>query len=172
MVSVPNIIIIDKTEKKSKIIFHPYQNHVAIKITKLCIWNMLVILCYQLLSTAKASIKTKYDLATWLLKQSKAALIHIFFILFFGKLPSRKKYHVYKYILLSYLLSNHKKQAIICWIIVIIKKRIRTYRWKRKNKSSFIFISLFSDFKAVKGCIKARQRKCTDYYLFCQHSAC
>lgn len=134
---------------------------------------MLVILCYQLLSTEKASIKTNYDLATWLLKQSKAALIHIFFIFFFlANFLLKKKYHVYKYILLSYLLSNHKKQAIICWIIVINKKRIRTYRWKRKNKSSFIFISLFSDFKAVKGCIKARQRKCTDYYLFCQHSAC
>lgn len=115
---------------------------------------MLVILCYQLLSTEKASIKTKYDLATWLLKQSKAALIQIFFILFFGKLPSRKKYHVYKYILLSYLLSNHKKQAIICWIIVIIKKRIRTYRWKRKiNLLSFSF-PYFLILKPSKGVLK------------------
>lgn len=71
-------------------IFHPYQNHVAIKITKLCIWNMLVILCYQLLSTEKASIKTKYDLATWLLKQSKAALIHIFFIFFLANFLLKK----------------------------------------------------------------------------------
>lgn len=144
-----------------------------------CTKDLKLLWCqYQTLSllTKRKKIQNYFSsLSESCRNQNNQNIKHLFIFSLFYFLANfllEKKYHVYKYILLSYLLSNHKKQAIICWIIVIIKKRIRTYRWKRKNKSSFIFISLFSYFKAVKGCLKARQRKCTDYYLFCQHSAC